>query len=239
METWKVIALILGGIGALFAFYFRESFKHAKRKKIIAVRLESYLNNWMSSFVEKGLLDLVVVGQLWQKESVKASQDEGIEGLQKINKKYEEMLDEIKIKIKEGDERIVKPLIDQHQQIKKMSESVFDLHLKHIDEAYNSMMNNTAFISDEEAAEISWVVAQHVVNIRNYISELVHSSQIFFAILRSTEEISLEEIADPFYSICEKLIRLSKHLDPLIKQSQRIRQSTLLELAIEEMLGNA
>jgi gas vesicle protein len=237
MEDWRIITIIIGIIGALAGVYFRESLRKALRQKIVASKLEAQLTDIIRDITSNEFVNLFVLGELWRKDREKALLEKGAGGFIDIEKKYEEILKELKKKIDNGDESVDEPLRKTYKVYKEMPESLFRYQIQQLEIVRDCLFKNIGFISEDEAAEISWDTVSRVVSVRSYFINLIHQYLSLLLVLREMDKPELDAIRPFVYRIAEQGIRLSLHLEPLRTKAKLIRTKSITALTIANIIG--
>jgi hypothetical protein len=237
MDDWKLVAIIVGVFGALLGVYFRESLRKSFYQKTIASKLEAEVGEILRELISSDSIKLLVVAKLWNEEREKALLEKGAEGFMEVEKKYEQKLKELKVQIESGDKETDEALGKNYENYRKMPDKLFAYHVQQFEIVRDSILKNIGFLSENEAAELSWDTAARVVSVRNYYIKLIHQNILFLLTLREMEKLDLDAIRSFVYSIAEQSIRLSLHLEPLRTKAVRIRAKSLICLAIQNMIG--
>lgn len=237
MEDWRIITIIIGIIGALAGVYFRESLRKALRQKIVASKLEAQLNDIFRDITSNEFFNFFLFGELWRQDREKALLEKGHRGFIDVEKKYDAILKELKKKIENGDESVDEPLIKTHKVYKEMPESLFRYQIQQLEIVRDCLFKNIGFISEDEAAEISWDTVSRVVSVRSYFIKLIHQNLSLLLMLREMDKPELDAIRPFIYRIAEQVIRLSLHIEPLRTKSKLIRKKSVTTLTIANIIG--
>jgi hypothetical protein len=120
-----------------------------------------------------------------------------------------------------------------------MPESLFRYHIQQLEIARDSLLKNIGFISEDEAAEISWDTVTRVVSVRSYFIKLIHQNLSLILMLREMDKPELDAIRPFAYRIVEQSIRLSLHLEPLGTKAKLIRTKSVAALTFANIIGKA
>jgi hypothetical protein len=237
MDDVKLISIGVGVVGALVGVYFRECFRRAVRQKLLASKLEAQVHDILTGLLATNFCEILAVAEVWRKESGGALRAKGSEMRREVERKWETRLKEIKAKIKDGDKELDETLMRQREAYRKMPERLFSYHIQQFELARDSLFSSKAFLSEDEAAEISWDTVARVVSFRTALARLIHYNIAFALGLREMEEPNLEGIRQISSEYLEESIRLSQHLIPLRDKGMAIRTKSLTRLTFENMLG--
>ncbi len=237
MDGSKLIAIMIGVAGALAGVYFRESFRRAVRQKLLASKLEAQIHEILRVVLTTNFSEILALAEVWRKESGSALRAKGSEMFREVERKWQSRFKDIRAKIKNGDKELDETLMSQRETYRKMPEKLFSYHIQQYELARDSLFSNQAFLSDDEAAEISWDTVARVVSLRTALQRLIHLNIAFALSLREMEELDLEGIRDISFQYLEEGIRLCHDLIPLRNKSKVIRTRSLIELTFENMLG--
>lgn len=237
MEDWRVVTIIVGVVGALAGVYFRESLRKALRQKTLASKLEAQINDIFREITGNEFVNLFAFGELWRNDRNKALLEKGAEGFIDVEKKYEAMLKELKKKIENGDESVDGPIGKMHKVYQEMPENLFRYHIQQLEIVRDSLFKNIGFISDDEAAEISWDTVSRVVSVRSYFIKIIHQNLTLILMLRELDKLEFNAIRTLTYQIVDQCIRLSLHLEPLRTKAKLIRTKSVAVLTISNIIG--
>lgn len=225
--TNHYIELIIVGISTLLFFYIRESYNNAIEKKLISIKLEAYLNNWMSDILKnEDLFSLINLGkQRYKERSLAVSDDD----------KWNELYD----KHKEDLKKLTTTLIDEdsvqlhlkslHSTILNMPDDIFKLSIQTMDNGLDNITKNISFISDHDASKISWYTADRIINLRNNLINVIIKTKFLYYLLKNMPEFDTNVIRDSYSSIIESIIIIGERIDPLLNTAKIIRERTTLE----------
>lgn len=236
MKDWSIITIIIGTIGALVGVYFRESLRKALRQKTLASKLEAQVDDMLNDIKSNDLAKLLEVVEMWQKDLKKALLEKGSKGLIDVEKEYETLLKKTKEQIENGLESVDEGLRKTYKLYKEMPESLFKFNFQHLAIIRDSLLKNIFFISDDEAAEISWDAVSRVVSVRGYLIEMIHQILSLMLTLREMDSLKLDVARPLVYKLTEKCIRMLIHLEPLRTQAKLIREKSITALTIANML---
>ena len=100
MYVWEVVA---GMATAAFLVHFRNVYTIAQKQRVIAIRLNSYLNYWKIWVLQNDVFGVYYLGVEWNKETKKIVRLGGTaEDLVKLEGEKKKRVDEIKAAIKSG-----------------------------------------------------------------------------------------------------------------------------------------
>src|SRR3990167_2389560 len=126
MDDAKWLAVIIGIVGALLGVYFLENFRRALNQKRIAAQLHAYLSYWEMALLKTDLGALIILVQEWDKERAEGYRKGGKKGFSEVWDKQQAQLKDIKSQIKSGGSNLLNSLNANHQQLRKMPDSVFE-----------------------------------------------------------------------------------------------------------------
>lgn len=226
-------------IVGLLGVYFRESFRKAVRQKTLASKLEAQLHDFFDVLLQDPhLLDIWSVGEVWRQEGQRALLEKGVDGFRAVQEKYRKLLEDVKTTVcEEGSPDVDAALRKQRDIYRRMPERIFQYSVQSLEIARESINSSVGFISEDEAAEISWDMVYRVVSVRNSFLRLIHNSMWLLLLLRETEDPDLSEARRLLYSIVEGTIRMSAHLTPVKSKAAEIRRKSLVTLTLENALG--
>lgn len=239
MDDVKLISIAVGVVGALVGVYFRESFRRAVRQKLLASKLEAQVHEILRRVLTTDFFRILALAEVWRRESESALRAKGPEMFSEVEQKWKNRLKEIKAKINEGNKELNEALMRQREVYRKMPERLFAYHIQQFESARGSLISNQGFLSEDEAAEISWDTVARVVSFRTALERLVDLNIAFALGLREMEEPDLEGIRHISSEYVEECIRLSHHLTPLRDKGMPIRTKSLIRLTFENVLGKS
>lgn len=237
MDGSKWIAIIIGVAGAFMGVYFRESFRRAVRQKLLASKMEAQIHELLRVVLSTEFSEIFALAEVWRMESRSALLAKGTEKFLEIERKWKDRLVEVKAKVKEGHKGLDESLMKHREIYRKMPERLFSWQIRQFELAIDSLVSNQAFVSDDEAAEISWDTVSRVVSFRAAFERLIRLNIVFALGLREVEEPDLGSIRDICFEYLEEGIRLSHQLIPLRDKVRLIRGKSVIDLTIENMLG--
>jgi hypothetical protein len=232
------ISIIIGVIGALLGVYFRESLRAAHQQKLVALRLNAYLQNLIEEILDSEFEKLFFTGVAWDKDITEAA-SKGIEAFQEVDEKYKKMLEEVKIKINEGVPEINKTVEKNYKSFREMDEEIFQFYIQQLEKAQNYLIRGVNFISDEDATKLSWIAAHRVIEIKSHAMELITKSVLYMKMLRKMDALDIKALHEVIFDITKHSIMLSRHVTPLFKYTKIISQCGILKLAFQKMMGKA
>ncbi len=235
MDEAKWLAVIVGALGALVGVYFRENLRRALNQKRIAAQLHAYLSYWEMVLLKGDLGAYIVLVQEWDKERAEGYRKAGKKGFSDAWNKQQAQLKEIKSQIKSGGSELLNSLSANHQKLRKMPDSVFDAFMDEIKATRDALVHSRTFISDSDAAELAWGVAQRVVSLRGNLLSLLMHTHLFSQTLRASESVDFMSVSDTVVQIVERLVDVTYEMQALKNSTQRFFNRSLMRLAIDNM----
>jgi hypothetical protein len=235
MEDAKWLTVLIGVIGALLGVYFRENLSQALNQKRIAAQLHAYLSFWEMEILKTDFAVIIILVQEWDKERAEGYRKGGKKGFLEVWTKQQTQLKEIKTQIESGGSDFLNSLSDQHRLLRKMPEPVFNAVMNDLTISRDALLQSQTFITDSDAAELSWWVAQRVVSIRGNLMSLVMHSLVFAQILRASENFDFTSISGTVVKIIEELVNVTYEMQALKNSTQRFVDCSLMRLAIDNM----
>lgn len=237
MGEWEIISIVIGIAGALFGVYFRESLRSAKQKKLIAIRLEAHIHNFTSRVLESEFKELYLLGRAWYGKKLKAFTEGGLQSFIEADDEIKKKIEELEKKISEGIEDIDEGIKKLHTEFREMDDEIFRLSIQSQELIRDYLMDNKNFISEEDASKLSWAIASHVVEARNYLLEMSSLSILFATTLKKMESLNIDTAKNALIPIVRSYIRFSTHIEPLRIFASNIRKRSILALTFREMIG--
>ncbi len=230
-----VTTIVIGVIVGFCGVYLRESVQRAYQQKIIATKLEAYLLDWIRYILESDFALIFEWGYAWQEEEAKAFIERGTEGMTQVTDRYKQKLNELKTAIGNGQEEGKQNVRDMYEKIQNMDENSFSFQLKQMENSLDDTKNSVSFISDDEAAQLSWASANNAIPMKTNIMLLLFYSIQISTIMRNSDDFKYEEVSENLYKLIESGIYVFKYYMPLLLEAQLIRNKNLLELVIKNL----
>ncbi len=237
MDSWKLVLIIIGVLGALVGVYFREALRHAIRQRNIAIRLEAYLLDWNRYLLKGAFKSFYLIGYTWEEKLSKAFRQSGREGFLKAREEIDGEIEDLKEFIKSGKEGVRESVETQFRQIKKLKKETYQALLRDLEFQRTVLVEDKLFISDEDAALVSWFAAQHVIPIKSHLFLFLQHSKQLILTCRDMDEFNYSDITDSLTEIILSGINFSRKYMPLLKHIQLIRHKSLIDLVIRNMIG--
>lgn len=98
-------------------------------------------------------------------------------------------------------------------------------------------MENKLFISDNDAAQISWMVADYVIRMKSYITKIIFQQIYLAKLLRKMSSLDNEKALDVVCDLAKNIIFYSRLISPLNRHAEIYRKSNILELTCKIMVG--
>lgn len=235
MDDLKWVSIIIGALGALLGVYLRESYRRALNQRRIAVQLDAYLNYWQMDLLRSDFGSLVILVENWDKERMEALKAGGEKAFVEVYQKQGELIKDIKRAVKSGDKTFVSALEGNYSTLKKMSDNVFDLFLSEMTYARGALLSGKSFITDQDAAELSWVAAQRVVTLKGNLTSLMLQVKLFALTLRHAEHLDAMSVSDSVGNIIERLVEISYDLHALKATAKKYATTPLIKLVLDNM----
>lgn len=221
------IELIIVGIATLLFFFIKDVYNNAVEKKLIAIKLEAYLNNWINEISKHDdLFVLINLGQQWNHELVSSINDN--KKFNDLYKKQNEELKKLKTELIENED-VNSHLKSLHSKIINMPDDLFKLNIHNIDDSIENLNNNISFISDHDASKISWHTADNVISTRQHILTILVQTKYLYYTLKNMTEFEMEPIREHYVSIVESIIIIGQKLNPLLDIAELIRKRNIFE----------
>jgi len=234
---YTIIAALIAVLGGLLGYYFLECLHAARRQKLTAVRLEADLSQFLINISNRsGLYFLYHIGHKWSDKLSKTASEKGVEGLFEIEKEFQEMLAEIKTKIKENPEAN-KGLKELYTTIKGLDEKVFLFELDGIKQIINNIEKNRDFISDEDAANLSLRIVFHFLGLKAHMEALLSAIIILHLTIRSMKTFQSEKVHEQFFMLIKHFVLISRYINPILEDVRKINRNSTLALAFEKMFS--
>ena len=179
---------------------------------------------------------IFLIGYSWNEDETKQYQLKGQEGLKEVTQRYADKLAELKKAIEQGDQDIRASAEEVYREIQALSSEQFSLSLEQLSQTQESLLKNYFFITDEEAAVLSWVCANHVIPMKSAMSAMVSSTKQLLVAVRSMDTFNLLIISGPLYKLIESGIYMAKHYMPLLRHAREIRSRNLFGLTFKNLV---
>jgi hypothetical protein len=114
-----------------------------------------------------------------------------------------------------------------------MDAEIFSHLIKQIEKASENLLSNIGFISNEDAASISWVTAKRVVEFRNHALKVFNNTMSLMLKVRKMDQFNYNAINDLLFESIRSTLLLSKHIDPLREKAETIRKDSILKLTLK------
>jgi len=216
----KVLAVIIGVIGALLGVYLKEALRKAHARLFSASRLEAYLRYWLSLALEnKVLFSIIAAGYTFSEKEKTALLSGNVEKIEKVRKDLADRLDKLLEELKKQPD-IATDLI---KKIKRFQKDEIEVIFWEIDRFLESFDNGTAFVTTEEAGQLSWFIQPHIVQVRSDLISIFVDIKYLITHIYSNDKPDQERVNEQVSACLNSGIKAAKHLMPLLEYAQRVR----------------
>ena len=237
MDGSKLIAIVVGVVGALVGVYFRESFRRSVRQKLLASKLEAQVREMILGVLTTRFSEILAVAEVWRKERLSALSEQGPQVWGEVERKWKGRLEQIKGKISEGHQEVDQALTRAREAYRKLPEKLFAYQIREFELLRDLLSSSTGFLSEDEAAEISWDTVACIVSFRTALERIIKLQILFALSSREIQDPQLEESRSTACECLEEGIRLSQQLTAMRDKTKMFRTRSLLRLTFENMLG--
>ncbi len=226
MEDAKLIAVVIGIIGALIGVYFRATIKKAHARLSAAITLESTLFYWFNLGMEnKNIREFLITGYLYGKKEKEVIQTKDINKIDEFKQKLEKVITEAEGDfIKKQEANIDKIL----KEVKKLSKEEYNEILKEIEDYRSSIKDGAGFLSQENISVLEWHMLPKILETKSEIQSILLEFKLALIHTYTNENLDKEKIFSMIFSMIRSALKVTKNLIPLIQYSGKIRKKGLL-----------
>lgn len=221
MEDTKIIAILIGIIGALIGVYFREAIRNAKLRLQTAVRLDVNIRHLLSTGLEnKSYGDLFITGFAISNKEREALRIGDYEKVIQLRNDINEKIPELVKKNLEEKPEIFDEII---QKVMSFSQQEIEEIIKEIDRKIEMLFNDNGFISDKEASKLDYYILPKIYEMRNSIYELYVIIKLLLSHVSTNPNFDKERFIQSVTQCVVHGIKVTKNIHPILKYTDKIR----------------
>ncbi len=210
----KIIAVLVGVIGALLGVYAKEYLQSKFKKRRSITILKSNLLLFLHKVQDNELLNkLLMAGSILDDRYIKSltSGDDS---------KYKELLNQIK-SIEEHtktDELLTDPDVDEMcAKIKSASRREIDITFKEIDRLREDIEHGTYILGSSELDYLDSDMVYRVLQVKRSVNDILISIKVGIAGVYEREEVDREIVKSLILSAIKESVMACRHIVPLMK----------------------
>ena len=226
MNDFKIIAVIIGVVGALIGVYFRERITIAKARLSAAVTLESTLHYWLNLAMQnKHFRELLATGHVLGEKEKKTFLSGNIEKIDEFRNSFEKVLNEAKETLIEEQKDNIETII---AEIQNLSDEEYSEVLTELNRYRDSLSDLSGSLSQEKLSVLDWHKLPKIIEIKTEIQSILGDFKFGIIHIHSNKEPSIEKVSVLIFSIITSILKASKNIIPLLEYSKSIREKGLL-----------
>ncbi len=214
----KLIAVIVGIIGALLGVYFREHLqaKASKRKAFSILRANILL--FMDKVNENERLEKFVIAGFALDERKKKSLKTG------DDKSYRELLTQVEsIENHVESEEIIsdESVRSMISEVKKLSQKEIDIVLDEIDKLREDIEHGTYILGNNDINVLDSDTIKRVLTVKRTINDILISLKLLLAGAHERDDIEMNYVKSQILSSVKSVVFACRHILPLLQECKR------------------
>lgn len=229
--------IVVGVFTAALLIHFRGAYLHARKQRLIAVRLASYLAHWKERIVESEFFAIFYVGMEWHEEIQEIVAKGGsAQELIALGKEKKEIVEGLKKEILSG---ITDVSIDNDELLRKLRKYSLDdasalRALARQDD--QDLLDAKTFISDEDASYLPPYIAQRCVSPKmNMISARSDLVSLLLEFLAEPSTFTYKDYADTVGDITWQAFVISRDTEVLLSWTDLTSRRSIIRHAIDNL----
>ena len=225
----SIFKIIIGVATTLFFIYFRSAFNLAKKQKIVAIRLRSYLFYWKKLFINSDLFNIYYLGIQWYKEIQDIIKKGGkVQNLIELENQKKKEIEKIRTIIEQGKiEGDIEKHIETLKQIfDRMSYDLISIFVKEIQMLVQNLVEGKLFLSDNDICILDKNIAHLCLNLKMDIISSLNSIEWLVVHLyqdyKNSNNIEVKKFAKQLSDIIWRFMLISKNMEFLINLVDKI-----------------
>jgi len=225
LDETKIIAIVIGIIGALIGVYFREAIRNAKLKLQTAVRLDVNIRHLLSTGLEnKSYEDLFITGFAISTKEREALRTGNYEKISQLRNDINEKVPELVKKNIENKPEIIDEII---KKVMSFSKQEIEEIIKEIDRKIEMLFNDNGFISDKEASKLDYHILPKIYEMRNSIYELYVIIKLLLSHLSTNPNLDKERLTQSIIQCVINGIKVTKNIHPILDYTNKVRSKEI------------
>lgn len=226
MQEISLTAIIIGIIVGLLGVYFKEMMREAFTRKKVAIRLHAYIRDWYRTLFEnEEFQKLASIGEEWYKDEIKALKSKENGAFEKVQEEYKSIIKEVEKRLNRKNSRDYKNFIES---MKKLTHSEIEVQIEIINEQRKALIDNKFFVSEEDAANLSWIVASRVLNIKDKLMMFFININYLLTLISQPGTTNQKKVVQYFIPIFRALIDIAKNMKPLYDYTDKIKDRNVI-----------
>jgi hypothetical protein len=114
--------------------------------------------------------------------------------------------------------------------VKDMPEPVFNYVMEKCSQGETVLLDNRAFVSDSEAADLSWLAGHQVIQVKSCLLGVIGAISSLMITCRYSDHLSQQVVGAKVFPVIRGMIELGRLHLPLLKYLRKVRKHSLLYL---------